>query len=323
MTRPRIAFVGRAVHEKTRSDRFLMDILSEVADLKMFRREAMNGAELVEAINRFNPDQTLFFQLPPSISNHLLPIKSKNFVWVPMWDGFKKLGLRRRLFFRYFRVRSLCFSHSTFKYVRNIGQNALHVRCYPRPEIAARTFRDKPPYTLFLWQRTPQLGVDEVVQIVGRENIAKIILKSDFDVTTNPAVELQRIPEWLPENEYKAMFNQIDYYVAPRFQEGIGFSFLEALSRGIPVIGHDEATMNEYIVDGQNSLLFDDRFQLKSGLVSPARLRPALIADMNEGHQHWLKAIPSVQAFILGNKPATSGCSNSSYPPLSALETRT
>jgi hypothetical protein len=284
-----------------------MDLLSEVADVKLFRREAVSDADLVKAINRFQPHQTLFFQIPPSVSKHLLPLKSKNFIWAPMWDGFKKLDLRRRMTFRLFRVRLLCFSCRVFEYARGITPHAMHAQYYLPPVAAAKTCRNAPPYTVFLWQRIPELGMNEVVRVLGRENISKIILKSDIDVAAPSSIEVQRMPEWVSEDEYKAIFDQIDYYVAPRFQEGIGFSFLEAMTRGIPVIGHNDATMNEYIVDGKTSLLFNERFQLPSGLTSPAQLQPALIEHMHHGHRQWLKAVPSVQSFVLGSRHKMSG----------------
>ncbi|MFO1483985.1 MAG: glycosyltransferase [Verrucomicrobiaceae bacterium] len=299
MTKPRIAFVGRVVHEQTRSDQFLVDLLSEVAEVKVFRREAMSDADLVAGIDQFKPHQTVFHQLPPSVSHHVLRLRSKNFVWVPMWDGFKKLNLRRRMIYRLFGVRFLCFSRSVFDYVRGISRRALHVQYYPEPGASSPACRDKPPYTVFLWQRVPELGLEDVVRIVGRENIAKVIVKSDFGAVTSSSVEVQNLPNWLPEDEYRAIFDQIDFYVAPRMQEGVGFSFLEAMARGIPVIGNDDATMNEYIEDGRTSLLFRGH-QLCSGLASPARLRPALMEHMLQGRLRWMKAVPSVQSFVLG-----------------------
>lgn len=302
MTRPRIAFVGREIHARTRSDQFLVDLLSEVAEVRVFRRESTSDAKIVAAINDFQPHQTLFHQLPPSISKHLLPLKNKHFIWAPMWDGFKKLSLYKRIVFCFFRVRFLCFSHRVFDYAKSVTKAALHVQYYPQPAFTTKPARNKPPYTLFLWQRIPELGIDEVIRIVGRENIAKIILKSDIDVTAPSSIQLQRMPEWVSEDEYNAVFDQIDYYVAPRFQEGIGFSFLEALARGIPVIGHNDATMNEYIADGKTSLLFDGGCQLLSELVSPAQLQPALIEHIKQGHDQWRRVIPVLQSFVLGHR---------------------
>ena len=91
----------------------------------------------------------------------------------------------------------------------------------------------------------------------------------------------------------------MDYYFAPRFQEGIGFSFLEPMARGIPIIGHDDATMNEYIKDGKNSLLFDRDFRLRSSLVSPAALHADLIAEFDKGYSNWRASIPALKSFIM------------------------
>jgi len=46
-------------------------------------------------------------------------------------------------------------------------------------------------------------------------------------------------------------------YVAPREFEGIGMSFLEAMSMGKAVIAVDKPTMNEYIENNKNGYLYD------------------------------------------------------------------
>lgn len=46
-------------------------------------------------------------------------------------------------------------------------------------------------------------------------------------------------------------------YIAPRDFEGIGMSFLEAMAMGRCVIAPNNPTMNEYITDGFNGILYE------------------------------------------------------------------
>ena len=52
------------------------------------------------------------------------------------------------------------------------------------------------------------------------------------------------------KKELLELLEQSNVYFAPRHEEGIGQSFLEAMARGLCVIAPDNGTMNEYIING-------------------------------------------------------------------------
>lgn len=299
MSKPRVAFVGRVPHEKTRSDLPLINLLEEDAAVTVYRRESMSPSELVRRVNDLAPQHVVFYQLPPSFSRHLLRLRCKSLVWVPMWDGFKPVDLRKRLAYRHYGMRVLCFCRRIYDYIRTIRLDALYAQYFPAPVRVRRAPRSEPPYTIFLWQRDPALGPEQVVQVLGKENIAKVMLKTDAPAAESAACAVENIVGWLPEDDYLRLLEEADFCFAPRFQEGIGFSFLEPMAHGIPVIGHDDATMNEYIRDGETSLLFDRSFRLRSGLVSPAALHANLTADFDKGYENWRASIPGIKSFIM------------------------
>lgn len=76
-----------------------------------------------------------------------------------------------------------------------------------------------------------------------------------------PEKQYARKTEYSDWYEHKEdMMNDIAgcaFYVAPREKEGIGMSFLEAMAMGRAVIAPNQATMNEYIKDGENGYLYD------------------------------------------------------------------
>jgi glycosyltransferase involved in cell wall biosynthesis len=56
---------------------------------------------------------------------------------------------------------------------------------------------------------------------------------------------------------YHQLLERCDIFIAPREYEGIGMAVLEAMSLGKVVAAPNNPTMNEYIVDGRNGILFD------------------------------------------------------------------
>ncbi|RLD78564.1 MAG: hypothetical protein DRJ07_13005, partial [Bacteroidetes bacterium] len=59
------------------------------------------------------------------------------------------------------------------------------------------------------------------------------------------------------KKELLTKINECSVFIVPRLYEGIGITFLEAMSLGKCVLSPDFPTMNEYIQHGYNGLLFD------------------------------------------------------------------
>lgn len=64
--------------------------------------------------------------------------------------------------------------------------------------------------------------------------------------------------EWFDTaDEMRSIMQESAFYIAPRQYEGIGMSFLEAMAMGRCVVAPDYPTMNEYIKDGENGILYN------------------------------------------------------------------
>jgi glycosyltransferase involved in cell wall biosynthesis len=302
MNKISIAFIGRKTHENTRSDQFLIDILKPFADVVMFRKERLSSGELVKQVNDLSPDVIVYFQLPPSFARNLWSLKCRNHVWVPMWDGFNFLNWRKRLAYQYYRVRVLSFCRQIDKYVKSVGLSSLSVQCFPPPMFSSIVPKAEPPYAFFLWQRQPEINIDALMQMVGVENIAKVTYKGDqqVDISRYP-FDIEILPGWIDKDEYLLKMAEADFYVAPRWQEGIGFSFLEAMALGKVILGHDDATMNEYIINGMNGFLFDRHLCLQEPLRPPAVLQEGLQEHYRQKYDEWLNSHQSIKKFILGD----------------------
>lgn len=86
---------------------------------------------------------------------------------------------------------------------------------------------------------------------------------TEEDKKSRYSIEMEFTNGWYPTHEdYVHAISRCHYYLAPRLYEGIGMSFLEAMGCGLCVLSPNRATMNEYIVDGENGILFESYEEL-------------------------------------------------------------
>ncbi len=301
MLKPLLVFVGRVVHIKTKSDDYFIELLKEYFVVKVIRRESMSSKELVLSLNRIHPDVVFFHALPPSPSKHLRKIKCKNLIWAPMWDGFKKLNLRKRWFFRFFKIKVVTFSRSLNTYIDSIHLQTHRWQRFIKPHLEFASQKDKPPYVVFLWQREEKIGIDAIVQLLGEGNIKKVIYKTDNKdqkIASYP-FKVEVLDSWLEKEEYFRKIKEADYCIAPRFAEGIGYSFLEPMAMGKIVIAYDNATMNEYVINGENGYLFSDDMRLISPLKSPKEMYLKVEHYANHYYRQWEFSKDKLKDFIL------------------------
>ena len=64
--------------------------------------------------------------------------------------------------------------------------------------------------------------------------------------------------DFLPKSEYLELMKNCNVFIAPRKKEGIGMSIVEALSKGMYIVGYNDSTMNEYVTNEKIGYLFDN-----------------------------------------------------------------
>jgi glycosyltransferase involved in cell wall biosynthesis len=65
--------------------------------------------------------------------------------------------------------------------------------------------------------------------------------------------------KYLPKNEYLNIFEKCNVFIAPRKKEGIGVTIVEAISKGMYVVGYNDSTMNEYVSDRKVGFIFGEK----------------------------------------------------------------
>ena len=301
MSKRSLVFIGRQYHSKTKSDQMMLDLLKDDFEVSLLRREQYTDSELVKEVNQIKPEVIFFWCLPPSSTKHLWKMHCKNVVWAPMWDGFRPLKFRKRMLITSSKVKVLCFSRALYEYFLTTKIQAHYTQCALKPEFSS--FKDKGPYTVFLWQREAMINIENIVRFLGEKNIKKVIYKSEVgvDVKSYP-FEVEVLKDWLDTEEYQEKIKEADFYVAPRRAEGIGFSFLEAMRRGKVILAYDESTMNEYVFDGENGYLFDENFELRVPLKSPKSLSEKMEERASRAYENWQESKREIIPFILEKK---------------------
>ena len=173
------------------------------------------------------------------LSRRKLGCAGKPCVFVPMYDNeWDSRWQWRRIAWSGMGVISFCDKVSL--HARRCGvTNILDVRYFPDP--ASLPQRKGDPKRVFLWERG---------------DLAMKIVERLFPSSDGYVFDVKGADEFLERDAYLARIAKCCIVIAPRRKEGIGMAFLEAMAMGRCVVANDDATMNEYIKNGENGILF-------------------------------------------------------------------
>lgn len=202
----------------------------------------------------------IFCQIP--LPEEVLRDKKSKPIWIPMWDNVWDYpqswwdALPKH-------VRIVCFSKELYSRVKAAGLDAIHLTYYKDPLQLPAVSWNK--VTIFYWNRTGLLSPEFLLKLCKILKADKLIFRPDIDPGISDeyyfelpskigATNIEVIHETDRTNAYKKM-SEANIYLSPRKLEGVGMTFIEALSRGMGVIAYDGPTMNEYIEHGTNGYL--------------------------------------------------------------------
>ncbi|MDR2526572.1 MAG: glycosyltransferase [Rickettsiales bacterium] len=261
----KILLIDHSYHEKTRSSEFFVNLLREHFDCDVaFDDSWETGGKQIDN-NKYDFTKykhIIFWQLIPRWK-HLKKIKHKSMFWVPMENicGGRKKGIRK--------IRKICskvkvisFSDINHILCEKVGGVSLRVKFFIKPT----DFIPGDKNGLFFWQRINSINIRNVIQVLPSDKKLSIHLHKAVDpfntfIFPKKSEESKyniTYSDWFENKEEMiALIKQRAIYIAPRELEGIGMSFLEALSMGKIIIAQNNPTMNEYIENGVNGYLVD------------------------------------------------------------------
>lgn len=311
----KIAYVDHSYHKKTVSTKFLSDLLAEDGhQVDFYWDESWQGGEAVRISELLNYDAIVMFQRFCDLEGgEFFSQIHPNIIYVPMLDQFgiwKGPLFNTESFWRMFQgCKVLNFSNAMHGLVVGSGIRSKCFRYYLKPSTSEKKTNGNELHG-FMWiRRQEEVSWHVVRSLIGNTRFdsfhihlspdpgtKEIVLPDDDDVKRHNIT----FSEWFEDKkDFDAVLDNANVFFAPRMEEGIGQSFLEAFSRGQCVVAPDNGTMNEYIQNGFTGLLYDWENPQPLDFCG-VEMICARARESNEfGYNEWLNSREKIIDFIL------------------------
>lgn len=314
MSKPVFVYAGHSYHRLTSSTRFLLDLLERNYQLSVLWDEGWqpSGKPLrASQINELNPDVVLFFQTLPA-PGELERIKCRRLFLVPMHDYVVSHPHEEWLRVRSSGLRAINFCRATHEIFVELGYESRCVQYWPQPQVKTVPASDK--LRIFFWARMQEIGWPLLKSLLGAARPERIVIRAaadpeqELDMPSDGEIReynVEVVSGWLEKSRYIELLTSCNLFVAPRRYEGIGQSFLEAMSYGLAVIAPDSPTMNEYVQHRRNGYLYNFEAPMPLDFVNLPGLCKQAAADVKDGHRAWQSQEREILDY-LASSPSTS-----------------
>jgi len=261
----KIAFIDHSFHLITKSSFFFLDLLKQNFIVDTYFDDSWKSGKSFNCDEIINNDYScvIFWQILGENVIKVINKFQKNVFLVPMYDAV--VYSNYDFWYPYKDAFIINFSKYLHKKIINYGFKSTYFQYFPD----SKTYSNSPDFNSlngFFWQRTDQITWDTIKKLIINQKNIKIHIHGAPD----PGYEFVKpnledinmynltISQWFEDkNEYVNIVNNSNLYFCPRSFEGIGMSFIEAMSMGKCVIAPNYPTMNEYIKNGKTGILYD------------------------------------------------------------------
>ena len=268
MEKKRLAYVDYWSHKYTKSGDFLREILSEEFEITDFWWKPNDKIPLNE-INKF--EYIFFFHVmfPHQIMKKL---GKKKIMWAPMYDALNfKNPFLKSIFWKQISnlgIKVLEFSNKITQSIGTEEIDSLKLNYFIKPNFSS-SIDQQIKLHIFFWDRG-RVKIDDWLHLFDQEEINQIVyfpqpdpgikIANNNNLIKKKYYNINLIDKkFLPKNEYLSLFEKCNVFIAPRKKEGIGITIVEAISKGMFVVGYNDSTMNEYISDKKVGFIFDKK----------------------------------------------------------------
>lgn len=287
----KIIFIAHSYHKKTHSYDFIVDYLKEFYDVELlFDEKWETGKEIDWASLNEDYKAVVIFQMFPETQEDFEKITNKNIVYLPMYDQVEKWNFR--CWHACKNIKIVSFSSTLHKKLKKFGFNSIYVQYFIEPKEFSPGKEDE----VFFWQRHTKININTLKKIFKNSDV-KIHIHKAIDPGQNfvqPTKEDETkfkitYSEWFDTKaQMQDFIKSKGIYVAPRYLEGIGMSFLEAMAAGKLVIANNKPTMNEYIKNGKTGILCNFRFPRALEIKDIKEIQQNTYNYAKEGYEKWL-----------------------------------
>lgn len=293
------AFLAMSVHiNRTRSSDFFIAILREFfGDVTVIPHE-----RVWIDVPKTKWDLIVVWQARYT-ARELEAFGADRVVLVPMYDD---VPFEEAYWTRYRQFKVFCFSSTLENHLVSCGLRAWGARYYPDP--AAPIEHAWNDLRAFFWQRYSAIDWSLVKKLMGKTEFARINLHwtpEGSEIRRPPLDDEElasgrvQVSSWFKNSEeYRAVLSRFNVLFAPRLAEGIGLSFLEAMAMGLCVVAPERPTMNEYIENGVNGLLYDPDRPMPLDFSRAREIGAAARASCERGRRRWIETLPQLRSFL-------------------------
>lgn len=308
----RIAYIGHSYHQKTLSTQFIINILRKhkivvdcIWDDSWLGGKRVNIDELIGKYDAF-----VFFQLPAISSQEYYQLPA-NITYIPMLDTYEKNELLykyRQQWYKFAGVKFLNFSSALHNAVASHGFASQYVKYFPDPskfKVNSTTEELKG----FFWQRNPEsINWDMIKSLTYGTKFSSFHLHMAIDPPHSQIYPSKKdidkynisTTEWFEnKNDLYDKVMEAQVYFAPRLCEGIGMAFLEAMAMGKCVVSPDIGTMNEYILNGVNGLLYNYKSPQPLDFSNLTEIGRIARLSIEQGFETWQKQEEEIVEYII------------------------
>ena len=188
-------------------------------------------------------------------------------------------------------VEWISFSRALHQRLAGLGLSSRYLQYAPDPEAFPEVSWEHGPRAYF-WERLPEdLSVQaagEILRSLDVENLEVRQTKDPLLTSREQGQENYGVQSWRPREDYLRSLAGFNVYVASRRHEGIGMAFLEAMAMGMCVVAENQPTANEYILSGQNGILYGGD---QEKIYPPRRVESAEMARMGREARETIRRI--------------------------------
>lgn len=299
----KIAFIAHSYHKKTKSCDFMIEYLKDFYDVDVvYNDEWETGIKL--DWRRFDSTYhaVLMWQIPPE-DEDLENILHPNIIFFPMYDQAIQWNFSKWHKFKNFKI--INFSLALHKKLQKWGFNSIYIQYF----VELKEFTPGENDEVFFWQRLTKININTIKKLFKNSDVKIHIHKTvdpgqkfvqpskqdekKFDITYS---------EWFDsKEELENLTKTKGIYIAPRYYEGIGMGFLEAMAQGKIVIANNQPTMNEYIKHGETGFLCNFKFPKPIKLSNLEEIQQNAYHFAQKGYENWLEERKKIIDYI--NEP--------------------
>ena len=309
----KLFFLDLDTHRDFGSSFFFLNLLRNYFDVSVKYLEGRQKRNKCTIDDVKDCDVIVYWQVRPTM--RFAKQVNKPTIYIPMYDAesFNRWKWRR---IALTGASVISFSRKMTEMLSSFGVRVLHITYYPKGD----KIYPGNPRKLFFWERG-NVSFEDLKKVIDIDYFEEIGIR--YSPWTKNYISVEDIAKYKVKvidsarlntrADYHELFKDYGVFVAPRRKEGIGLSFLEAMSLGKCVIANDDATMNEYITHGETGLLVDfdskdsDKIVLSERLVTD--IQRNVIKKYSIGVDAWSQEEEKVNSFIIQSKTEYRGMS--------------